>query len=141
MTLAIAILGTGALLIIQYLQTQNHSEFRSAINHRAGETAQVKDYYGGDTPEETLRLFIDALKLRDMNLATQYFIPEKQEEWGEDLTKIKNKGLLPNLIKNLATAKKIRTTEHQADFTFRDETGPTNNLQMTKRQKWKIVGF
>jgi len=40
-----------------------------------------KDTYGSTTPEGTLALFIDALKKGDADLASKYFIPEKQVEY------------------------------------------------------------
>ena len=43
--------------------------------------AQYKnDPYGGTTPEETLRLFIEALEKKDYTLASNYFVPEKRAE-------------------------------------------------------------
>jgi len=44
-----------------------------------------KDTYGGKTPEETIELFIDALKNEDTELAAKYFVPEKQKKEVEDL--------------------------------------------------------
>lgn len=38
------------------------------------------DQYGGATPEETLRLFVEALESKDYELATKYYHIEKQEE-------------------------------------------------------------
>ena len=44
----------------------------------------AQDIYGGETPEETLTLFIDALKAGDVELASKYFKLEDQErELGE----------------------------------------------------------
>jgi len=45
------------------------------------------DTYGGATPEETLRLFITAFKASDLELASKYFIIEKQAEY---LAKMQN---------------------------------------------------
>lgn len=39
-----------------------------------------EDTYGGATPEETLKLFVQALEDKDYVLASKYFIPEKQNE-------------------------------------------------------------
>ncbi len=38
------------------------------------------DHYGGKTPEETLGMFVDALKKRDYKLAAKYYLPWKQKE-------------------------------------------------------------
>jgi hypothetical protein len=49
-------------------------------------TAQYKaDTYGGETPEETLELFIEALEAGDYELASRYFVPEKQRVVFEEL--------------------------------------------------------
>lgn len=42
------------------------------------EKAYREDTYGGDTPEETLKLFTDALRVGDTELAARYFVVEKQ---------------------------------------------------------------
>jgi len=47
--------------------------------------AYAEDKYGGETPEETLQLFIDALKAEDIELASKYFVVEKQAEILVDL--------------------------------------------------------
>lgn len=44
------------------------------------EAKLTADTYGGKTPEETLALFIDALKKGDIDLASKYYVLEKQEE-------------------------------------------------------------
>jgi len=49
--------------------------------------AWMKDTVGFDTPEETFDAFRKALKAGDYELASQYFVPEKQEEM---LKKFKN---------------------------------------------------
>ncbi len=43
------------------------------------------DHYGGKTPEETLDMFVDALKKRDYKLAAKYYLPWKRKEAEEDL--------------------------------------------------------
>ncbi len=42
-----------------------------------------QDHYGGKTPEETLAMFVEALKKKDAKLAARYYLPwewEKREE-------------------------------------------------------------
>ena len=64
-------------------------------------SAYTKDTYGGYTPEETLRLFLEALKAENIELATKYYIPEKQAEvYGELLTG-KEKGNLDKYVEYL----------------------------------------
>jgi len=96
---------------------KNISEFREA--KRAGEAAKEKaqkdyeelkrlyeeDTYGGKTPEETLALFIDALKRGDTDLASKYFVIDKQDEWRGRLKEIKNKHLLTAMVGDLERKK------------------------------------
>ena len=42
--------------------------------------AYRKDAYGGKTPEETLRMFVEALEKKDYELASRYFVIERQQE-------------------------------------------------------------
>lgn len=66
----------------------------SVVNsYIAGQEAQQKqlentyknDPYGGATPQETLKLFIEALEKKDYVLASNYFIPEKRAGYLKDL--------------------------------------------------------
>ncbi|MEK7558458.1 MAG: hypothetical protein AAB507_01370, partial [Patescibacteria group bacterium] len=79
------------------------SEFESYYKNL--EELYKKDTYGGATPEETLALFIDALKKGDTELASKYFVPEKQKQEAEDLRIGKEKGNLDFLIGYLEKAK------------------------------------
>jgi hypothetical protein len=58
----------------------------------------AKDTYGGDTPEATLQLFIDALKAGNIDLAAKYYIPEKQSEVYGELSKSQEKQTLVKYI-------------------------------------------
>jgi len=44
----------------------------------------AQDHYGGKTPEETLAMFVGALKKKDAKLAAKYYLPwewEDKEKW------------------------------------------------------------
>ena len=60
-----------------------------------------EDTYGGKTPEETWAMFLDALKKEDLELASKYFVPEKQEEWKKNLISTNQKSKLSTAIKNI----------------------------------------
>lgn len=55
--------------------------FNKALENEAARMrdAQMKDTYGGKTPQETLSLYIEAVEKGDYELASKYFILEKQE--------------------------------------------------------------
>lgn len=52
-------------------------------------TAMTADTYGGQTPEETLQLFIEALKAGDIELASKYFALETNTQDPNYLTRKK----------------------------------------------------
>ncbi len=47
--------------------------------------AYRQDTYGAATPEGTLKLFIDAFQKGDVELASKYFVVEKQEEYRDKI--------------------------------------------------------
>ena len=48
----------------------------------------MADTYGGKTPQETLQMYISAVEKGDYELASKYFIGDKQEEWKNNLIEI-----------------------------------------------------
>ena len=75
--LVILILGYGFL----YWQERNSEEYKIKKEVENLRKQVAEDPYGGDTPEETLRLFIEALKQGDTELAAKYFVLEEQDKW------------------------------------------------------------
>ena len=83
-----------------------------------------KDTYGGKTPEETYDLFISALKKGDTDLASKYFVIEKQESWTKTLYEYKKAGTMANFVSELENTRKIwtkssKSTETSASFKYR----------------------
>ena len=107
-------------------------------------SAYAKDTFGGATPEETLQLFVDALKAGDVELATKYYIPEKQAEVYKQLSKSREAGNLDKY--SLHVAKFINgntATGTDVYFIFQvdPETQATYELQFVinpASSKWKI---
>jgi len=62
---------------------------------------KAEDTFGGKTPEETLRMYIDALKVGDVESASRYFRVEKQNEMFEKLSLAKENNVLGVLISDL----------------------------------------
>ena len=58
----------------EYLNRKHLAEFEVA------EEMYRTDTNGGETPEETLDLFVSALEAGDAGLAASYFVPEKRGE-------------------------------------------------------------
>lgn len=65
-----------------------------------------EDTYGGKTPEETWAMFLDALKKGDVELASKYFVVEKQEGWKITIKKTIDAGKLNLVISNLSSGLK-----------------------------------
>lgn len=60
--------------------------------------AMMADIYGGKTPQETLKLYIEAVEKGDYELASRYFVFDKQEEWNDNLSKAAEAGKIGNLL-------------------------------------------
>src|SRR3989344_6820341 len=86
--------------------------------------AYDEDTYGGKTPEETLALFIDALKKGDIDLAVKYVLIEKQDDMKNDLNDAKNSNRVEKVIQNLASLRLSKLEENNATFTVID----SNNI-------------
>jgi len=68
---------------------------------KVAEEKYANDTYGGITPEETYQLFLEALKKQDIDLASKYFILDKQEEYKNLFTQIKNNGQWDKMMTDL----------------------------------------
>lgn len=60
-----------------------------------------EDNYGGTTPEETYQMFLTALKQQNTELASKYFILEKQNEYRQLLENIKQNGQWEAMLNDL----------------------------------------
>ena len=134
---------------------KNKKQFDPSVNPRTFKTAAEfenfyknleevykNDTYGGATPEETLQLFIDALKKGDTDLAVKYFIPEKQKEEGEKLRIGKEKNNLDFLLGFLEKAgygKQIREGVYQMAVAQDGKAIMSFDFVLNKyTSKWKI---
>ena len=61
----------------------------------------TEDKYGGKTPEETYDMFIEALQKEDIELASKYFVINKQDDWLKTLGEIKDSSSLEKFISEL----------------------------------------
>jgi hypothetical protein len=107
------------------------------------ERQYMEDTIGGATPEETLSMFISALKTGDVDLASKYFILEDQEEWRENLLDIKEGGAVDVMVRDLSTAK--RGKDLGDDSTIFSVVNPLNevvamiNIVRLPNGIWKIL--
>ncbi len=110
---------------------------------------QLNDYTGGDTPEQTVDLFIEALKKGDYDLASRYFVIDEQERWKKSFEN-PNKENIDNWIKELEDNKNSWRKENQVEdeVVFKYNTGTGENertnfivLKKNMNNKWKLGSF
>lgn len=113
-----------------------------------------EDTYGGKTPEETLQMFIEALKKGDIELASKYFALDTNEQsynaeyyltrkkWEEGLKKAKDDGKLEGILLKLSTIKLTFKNDDGALFKLYNSKGEIDVLVEIKLNKnsgvWKI---
>lgn len=113
------------------------------------------DIYGGKTPDETLKMFIDALKKEDIELASKYFAlntNEKSEyyltrkEWEFYLKEMKERNMLQQMAEDIEKNAKplTETLDNTKEFSYGlfDYDGTIGVLISLKFNKysgvWKI---
>ncbi len=80
--------------------------------------AMREDIYGGKTPEETLRLFVSALRAGDVRLAGNYFMLDvhmSREKWIRRLQEIQNDNLLARMARDIERDAKPIPPSYQGD--------------------------
>ena len=92
------------------------------------EKAMKEDTYGGKTPEETLQMFIEALKKEDIELASKYFALEtdtqspdylSRKKWENYLQEVSNKDLLQQMANDIEKdAKPLTKTPNDKEFSY-----------------------
>lgn len=83
--------------------------------------AMQADTYGGKTPQETLDLFVAALKSGDVELASKYFLINEnasREEWVKYLSSVKERGLLAKMANDIERDAKPLTNSDENKFAF-----------------------
>ncbi|MBI5306264.1 DUF4878 domain-containing protein [Candidatus Wolfebacteria bacterium] len=75
----------GAWAVRAYQQWQGEKAVQKTVENLKKFEADdyvkaMADTYGGKTPQETLQMYIDAVEKGDYELASKYFIGDKQEE-------------------------------------------------------------
>ncbi len=125
------------------LQGQDYVDYWDDLNE-----AYKKDNYGGTTPEETLNMFITALKVGDLELAIKYIVVEKQGEYQMAFDNWEKNGSLVSIIEL------IDKLEYSTNFNLDQKEsrmivlGKDNFavfemefIKNTYSEKWKIYDF
>ena len=123
----------------EFSSQQDYLDYMDEYNE-----AKKLDTYGGKTPEETLDMFIEALKAGDTDLASKYFVIDKQKQIREELAIGKENGVLELLVGDLEKEKSKHCYEYDnsCEFTTFDENDVSEfsfMLIFNKETKvWKI---
>jgi HEAT repeat protein len=112
-----------------------------------------EDTYGGKTPEETLQMFIEALKKEDIELASRYFMLETDTQNPDYLTRNKiikvlgeekQKGRLRHIVEILSQSVPDSSSSlYEGDYGFivyeKGEIISEINMELNKQSGvWKI---
>ena len=131
----------GTNWLFQYYQYRTGPEYKAQKYIEEMEKKYREDAYGGTTPEETLQLFIDALKAGDTDLASKYFVMDKQVEWRNYLQEAKDKNNLNKLIDEAQLLKLSKKDDKRAFFTIANKQNVVEVqvvIVLTLNKKWKI---
>lgn len=90
----------GLLRFSIYLRERAGREASQNIQQQL-QAPHLNDTFGGKTPEETFNMFLKALKKGNTELASRYFVFNKQDNWKETLDELKQKNLLDDFIDEL----------------------------------------
>jgi len=103
--MAILLVGFFVIFIINQnnLERKNYSLLNQVLKEQENE--YKNDIYGGETPQETLNLLISALEKGNGELASQYYVLEKQEKMKEYYLSLKNEEKWPQLIEEIKLLK------------------------------------
>ena len=153
LVLIVAVVGGAYLLWDRFSETgkTRHWAREAAEAVEKGEKAYIDamtaDTYGGKTPQETLDLFVAALRAGDVDLASKYFLLDdglKREKWVAMLADIKQRGFLmqmANDIENKAILGDISNDDESGYLLYNGDgtVGVQIDLRLNKySQIWKI---
>lgn len=144
--LGLVAVAIGFLFLVEYLRYRTSSEYRVEQGLKELERRYAEDTYGGTTPEETLQLFIDALKKGDTDLASKFFVLEDQEERLVYLREVKAGGNLNIVIEELSFpyTKRVFGANDDSHYILdiynpKDDTHIQFDVAKDPKGVWKIV--
>ena len=137
----ILILFLGASVIYGIRFYRDRADLKALADYNTYLDKFKNDTVGGKTPEETLKMFVAALKKGDVELASQYFSLDKngsREKWLKKLSDSKNN--FTNIINIVSAAKFLNSSyDGQAWFQYKDSVNQEQLIEMIRNgQVWKI---
>jgi len=115
------------------------------VNLRSDRSAAdaTEDVLGGETPEETFRMFLGALRSGDAEAASKFFILEKQEGWEKSFSMLKAGGGLEDLYTQLSRIPETwvespTSSEAEISYKFSGDAGASTSISFNRREHSKI---
>lgn len=110
------IIGAAVLYSAYFLFGDYYRSWRIGRDYQKFENAMEKffreDVYGGATPEETYKMFVEALRAGDTDSAGKYFYWEYQERERKRFQQMKDEGKLEEYVNNLPDWGGMREEEY-----------------------------
>ena len=119
----LAVLWIAGVIILKREDARESAEIERAAEEfeRLREMAKA-DTYGGETPRETLQMFIDAVEAGDYELASKYFVLEKRGEEKIKLMNIDKQNNMDMYIDFVRQGKPWRSSLDDNEFVMKSET-------------------
>lgn len=121
---------------IDDIMKQTYEEVKTRLD------AEKADTYGGETPEETWALFLDALKKQDFELASKYFVTDKQADYLDMFKTAKERGYYNELMADMTASGLHFGTRYDDRVEFSvsgaDKKATAYGLFKKINNKWKI---
>lgn len=120
--LAVIAVVASAVMFLPFFN-EKFSDWKAAREAQRLTEAYTKDNVGGQSPEETYDLYIQAVRSGDIELASKYFIAYKQDDRLEDLKEYRDQGFLNAHADELERIRKIwkkseKSAEDWVSFTY-----------------------
>ncbi|MDD5760729.1 MAG: hypothetical protein PHF45_01595 [Candidatus Pacebacteria bacterium] len=84
-------------------EAKKHKEEAAIFSQKIQEERNkyINDSYGGESPETTYQMFLEALNDQNIDLAVRYFVFDKQELYKQFFLDIKNNGRWEEMMEDL----------------------------------------
>jgi len=137
-------------MILEKFQTGGEKALTGEEFLRLGDILLKKyasDTYGSTTPEGTLELFVTALKAGDADLASKYFIPEKQKQAVLDIEEINKNNRMDAVILDISGYDRKACDDKNIECTFsryykdRDVYSLIDFILNQETKVWKITNW
>jgi hypothetical protein len=103
--------------LFYYLEVRKEERFQQR-REKAIKEFFMADTYGGKTPQETLNLFIEALKKGDIDLAVKYVKYTEREKAKKELEEIESKEMLDKALERLS---KLELVPYSGEFAWMND--------------------